>query len=70
MIFFSLGQLLCFLPLKSCKRGFLSAASAHNTENLERMADRKAKEEVNRLKKGQIQLHFMGAYNGGENLWV
>ncbi|XP_040525120.1 inositol polyphosphate 4-phosphatase type II isoform X8 [Gallus gallus] len=38
-------KLLCFLPLKSCKRGFLSAASAHNTENLERMADRKAKEE-------------------------
>ncbi|XP_015716637.1 inositol polyphosphate 4-phosphatase type II isoform X6 [Coturnix japonica] len=40
-------KFLCFLPLKSHSRGFLSAASAHNTENLERMADRQSKEEVN-----------------------
>ncbi|XP_040410708.1 inositol polyphosphate 4-phosphatase type II isoform X2 [Cygnus olor] len=38
-------KFLCFLPLKSCSCGFLSATCAHNTENLERMTDRRAKEE-------------------------
>ncbi|KAI6069547.1 Type II inositol 3,4-bisphosphate 4-phosphatase isoform X1 [Aix galericulata] len=38
-------KFLCLLPLKSCSCGFLSATCAHNTENLERMTDRRAKEE-------------------------
>ncbi|XP_064306307.1 inositol polyphosphate 4-phosphatase type II isoform X1 [Phalacrocorax carbo] len=38
-------KFLCFLPLKSCSRGFLCATCVHNTENLERMTDRQAKEE-------------------------
>lgn len=31
------------------------------------MTDRRAKEEVNPLAKGQVQLYFMGARSGGEN---
>lgn len=54
LISFSFGQFLCFVPLKSCSCGFLCATRAHNTENLERMADRQAKEEVNPLAKEQV----------------
>ncbi|XP_048797017.1 inositol polyphosphate 4-phosphatase type II isoform X1 [Lagopus muta] len=38
-------KFLCFLPLKSCSCGLLSAASIHNTDNLARMEDRQAREE-------------------------
>lgn len=46
------------MPLKSCSCGFLRATRAHYTENLERMTDRQAKEEVNPLVKEQVYCYY------------